>query len=142
MVAALATPHTPQRKRRPVKLPTPCERTVQRNIVAGLRALGLAVVKIGNGGQLTGTPEERMRKAIARRRDGEVSGFPDLLILSKRGPSRFGLLEIKREGASMTTDHVKRQLECHEVLRAHGHNVGVADTLDQAVEHVRAWGLI
>ena len=121
---------------------SPKERTVQRDIVRGLRTLGLAVVAIPNGGAYEGDEQKRIRMAMSKRMEGVVSGFPDLLIMSKRGPSRFGLLEVKREGASLSTDHAKRQLDCHAAIAADGHAVALVRSVDEAVTAVKSWGLI
>ena len=129
-------------KRRNKAQPKPKERTVQREIVSGLRQCGLAVVAIPNGGQYVGDATARIRMAIAKRMDGEVAGFPDLLIMSKRGPSKFGLLEVKRVGADLNTDHHQRQLDCHAAIAADGHNVAEVNSFDQALEAVKSWGML
>lgn len=123
-------------------LTVPKERTVQRQIVAGLRALGLRCIAIPNGGKLSGaTPEVRARQAIARRRDGEVAGFPDLLVYRPRSPI-WGLLEVKREGVSLSGEHIARQLDCHAALRSDGQRVAIVRSLDDAVETVTGWGML
>ena len=129
-------------KRRPKALPKPLERAVQRGIVSGLRKLGLAVVAVPNGGQYVGNPTARIRMAMAKRMDGEVAGFPDIMILSKRGPSKCGFLEVKREGADLNTEHHQRQLDCHAALIADGHNVAEVNSFDQALEAVKSWGML
>ena len=124
------------------RLPAPKERTVQRQIVAGLRQIGLGVVAIPNGGEYRGSPEMRARMAIARRQEGVVSGFPDLMVLSKRGAPMTCFLEVKRPGVSLSGEHVARQLECHAALTADGHNVAIVRSLDDAIAAVKSWGMI
>ena len=116
----------------------PTERAVQRDIVRGLRKIGLAVVHVPNGGQYRGTAEQRMRYAIAKRMDGEVAGFPDLVVLTRTGPPRVCFLEVKRPGEKAT----ERQVACHVDLTLCGHPVAVVKSLDDAVEALSEWGFI
>lgn len=116
---------------------------MQREIVQTLRAHGLAVVHIPNGGQYVGDPEQRARMAIAKRLDGEVQGFPDLLIMTRRqNPGRAGFLEIKRPGASLSSDHAARQLECHAAMREDHQLVALVRSVEEALEAVRGWGFL
>lgn len=122
-----------------MKAPVPKERAIQRQIVSGLRAMGLRVVRVGNGGEHKGTEEQRIRRAMAKRMDGEVAGFPDLLIMTRDG--RAGFLEVKRPSGSMgDRAHLERQAVCHAILAEDHFPVAVARTFDEAVEHVTAWG--
>jgi hypothetical protein len=116
----------------------PTERAVQREIVRELRKLDLAVVHVPNGGQYRGNDEQRMRYAIAKRIDGEVAGFPDLIILTRKGLPRVGFLEVKRPGEKPN----ERQLSCHADLALCGHPVAVVKSLDDALAALTAWGFI
>ena len=124
------------------KQPTPKERVVQRQIVNGLRQLGLRVRHYPNGVKYAGTVMERNRQAAVMRADGLIPGFPDLQVVKPGKPPLYGHLEVKREGVSLSTDHARRQLDCHEAMRHDGENVAVVNTLDQALEAVKSWGML
>ncbi len=114
----------------------PTERTVQRDIIKALRSLGLRCIHIPNGVGLKGTPEERMRQGIARRRDGVVTGFPDLLIIKPGNPfARFGLLEVKREGGSLSQE----QIICMANMERDGVAVAAVCTVEGALQTIREW---
>jgi hypothetical protein len=121
-----------------VKPKPPLERVTQRAIVNGLRKLGLAVVAVPNGGQYSGSSEQRIRMAMAKRADGEVAGFPDLIVLTKRGTGRVGFIEVKRVGEVAR----ENQIACHAHLAADGHPVVTVWSLDEAVAAVTGWGFI
>ncbi len=128
---------------KPAKAPNPTERSVQRTIVQGLRAHGLAVVAVPNGGQYVGNYQDRIRQAFALRADGVVSGFPDLIVMTKRlKPGLVGFLEVKREKASLASDHAERQLECHAAMRADHQLVALVRSFEEALETVRSWGFL
>ena len=117
----------------------PSERVVQRNIIAGLRAHGFAVVHIPNGGEYKGTEQERIRRAIAKRMDGEVAGFPDLAVLSRQkrhGHASTGWLEVKSAKGKVS----ERQEQCHAALAEDGHKVAVVRSLDDAICALQQWG--
>ena len=116
-----------------MKAPVPKERAVQRAIISALRAAGYRVVHIPNGGAYHGDIAARARMAIAKRMDGEVAGFPDLLVMSRDG--RAGFLEVKRPGGKAG----ERQFVCHAVLAADGFPVAVVNDAAVALDLVRGW---
>ncbi len=121
---------------------TPKERVVQRQIVNGLRACGLRVRHTPNGVKYAGSVQDRNRQAAVMRADGLVPGFPDLTVVKPGTPPIYGHLEVKREGASLASDHAQRQLECHEAMRRDGENVAVVRSLDEALSTVKSWGML
>lgn len=125
---------------KPTRAPPRTERSVQREIVGALRQIGLRVVAIPNGGQYVGDTEQRYRMAMAKRMDGEVSGFPDLLVLTAKGPPRCAFLEVKRPKASLSGDHARRQADCHAALAADGHHVAIVRSFDDALTAIKEWG--
>jgi hypothetical protein len=116
----------------------PTERVIQRGIVKGLRERHLRVIHIPNGGQYTGDSIARLRMAMAKRMDGEVAGFPDLLVLRplKRGGPEIGLLEVKRAGGVLS----ERQVATLAHLEADGFKAAVVTSLDEALAALRSWG--
>lgn len=122
-------------------LPVPKERAVQRQIVAGLRAMGFRAIAIPNGQKLAGSAEQRARMAIALRQEGLVAGFPDLLVL-RPGHAEASFFEVKREGARLTGDHALNQIACHESLRGDGFRVAIVRSLDDVTETLKEWGWI
>ena len=117
---------------------SPCERTVQREIINALQKLGLGVWHIPNGGSLSGTREQRMRQGVARRMDGLVTGAPDLLILRPvaRGGPGVGFLEVKREGGTLSP----AQVACLARLERDGFDAAAVCTLDMALNALKEWG--
>lgn len=116
-----------------MKAPSPTERGVQRAIISALRASGYRVVHIPNGGAYHGDIASRVRMAIAKRMDGEVAGFPDLLVMTHDG--RSGFLEVKRPGGKAG----EHQLACHALLAADGFPVAVVNDAAVALDLVRGW---
>lgn len=116
----------------------PLERVVQRAIIKDLRALGFRVVHVPNGGEYKGDAHARLRMAMAKRADGEVKGFPDLIVMRplKRGTPAIGFLEVKREGGTISDD----QLRCHAVIASDGFPVATVCTRDGAIDALKEWG--
>lgn len=117
---------------------SPCERTVQREIVKALRKAGFRVWHIPNGGSLSGTEQQRIRQGVARRMDGLVAGAPDLMILRPRarGGPAVGFLEVKREGGTLSP----AQLACLNHLETDGFDVAAVCTVDMALTALKEWG--
>jgi hypothetical protein len=137
-LAALERPQKPVRVGKARK-GSPCERTVQREIVKALRRLRFRVWHIPNGGSLAGNEQQRIRQGVARRMDGVVSGAPDLMILRPAGhnsPAMVGFLEVKREGGKLAP----AQLACLAHLEADGFDCAAVCTVDGALEALREWG--
>ena len=114
----------------------PNERAIQRSIIAALRKIGIRCIHIPNGGSLTGSEYQRQRQGIARRMDGVVTGFPDLLLIRPGKPAQYGLLEVKRPGGTASI----AQSTCIATMRADGCCVEVVTSLDQALDALRKWG--
>ena len=116
------------------------ERQIQRQIIKGLRALGIRAVHIPNGAQLAGGADARMRQMAALVADGVRPGFPDLLLWRPlpAGPTQFGVLEIKRPGGALGTDQVAMRAK----LEADRVPYGMACSIDTALDVVRGWGWI
>jgi hypothetical protein len=72
---------------------------------------------------------------------GVREGIPDIHI-AIGNKDYIGLyLEFKEPGANMNTEHVKKQLATHEVLRSFGNRVEICTSVDQAklitLEHLK-----
>ena len=113
----------------------PPERTVQRQIVKALRDLGCIVHHSPNGVKLTGDSEARMKQSAVLVADGMISGFHDLLVINRDG-KRFGLIEVKKEGQSLTGD----QPRVHRLMDRYGVNHAAVCTLDGAMAALWLWG--
>lgn len=88
----------------------PSEREVQRQIVRGLRKLGMIVHHSPNGAHLAGDSWSRMKQSAALKADGCMDGFPDLIVLSA---GRCCLIEVKREGGALSDDQVRFADACN-----------------------------
>lgn len=116
----------------------PSERVIQRAIVKGLRSLRFRVIHVPNGGRYMGNDAARLKQAMAKRMDGEVAGFPDLILLRpiKAGGPAVGFLEVKAAGGLIS----ERQALNHASLAGDGFNVAVVTSLDEALAALKAWG--
>jgi hypothetical protein len=125
-------------------LPPLSEAMVQRSIIQRLQLYGIFSVHCPNGGKRSDWAH------MEARRNGEVPGFPDLLLYAPGG--RHGLLEIKRPGwkaprapaaGTKPSDAWKAwgaRLELYEALTSRGHPVAVVTSVDEAVAAVKRWG--
>lgn len=127
----LATLEKPVRKKRVGKAVTggKSEREIQREIVVGLRKLGMMVFHIPNEGALAGG----FKHWAALRADGCIGGIPDLGIIWRAGA--FGMLEVKKPGGALS----ETQQFIIERLQLRGVPVAVVTSLDEAVAALRGW---
>ncbi len=110
------------------------ERAIQREIVRAVRQMGFRAVHVPNGGSLAGDEQARMRQGVARRMDGCVTGFPDLLLM-RPGTGEVVFLEIKRPGGRLSD----AQDACIAHMRNDGFRVGTASKLDDAIYWLKKW---
>ena len=116
-----------EKPRRKVGAP---ERQAQRAVIAWIRAVcpGAVVAAITNEERGAGrTTLQRARFGLARKRSGVVTGMPDVLVLLDGG--RVLLIEMKAPGGGVLSE---AQAELHGRLRALGHTVGVATSIETA----------
>jgi hypothetical protein len=121
----MTAPAEPKCRKRP-------EQLIQRALVERLawqKPAGVWFCHIGNGGY------RRPIEAAIMAGMGVRRGAPDLLfIVDGRA---FGL-ELKSERGRLSP----AQRECHEEIREAGGVVGVAGSIDESVEMLRAWGIL
>ncbi len=128
------------RRVRPVAVPVPLERAVQREIREMLGAFGFGTFHIPNGAQLAGDPKSRARQMRALRGDGLVPGFPDLGVIGlPYGISRggVGFLEVKRARGGKVS---AAQGACHAWLQERGVRLAVVRSADEAIAALYDWG--
>jgi len=115
-----------------VKAPVPLEIAVQASIIAAVRraVLPCDVLAIPNAGK-------RGRGAQASvKREGIMRGSPDLAVV---WPGGVGFLEIKRPG--YTDSAVSPEQRALLARWADwGINVGIASSIDEALDLLRSWG--
>jgi hypothetical protein len=114
----------------------PPERVVQRQIVKTLRLLGLIVHHSPNGAALPGDSDARQKQAAVLRADGRMEGWPDLMVIDRRG--RLACLEVKREGGIVSAD----QERVLALLARWNVPTAAICTLDEALICVRHWGMV
>ena len=133
----------PLRKKRAGLKP---EQRVQRLVINAVRRLGIVAVHVPNGGK-----RGRWGHTTAKL-DGEVAGFPDVLLYGRDG--RHALFEVKppewkaprapkigQKPSASFKDWAER-IRLYEDLRGRHFEVEVVRSLDQALGYLRAWGWI
>lgn len=110
------------------------ESPIQREIVTALRKLGFIVHHSPNGAPLGGDQVARAKQAAVLKADGRMEGWPDLLVVNRRGET--GYLEVKRPGGVVSSD----QERVAKILAARGVQVAFVTRLDEALVALRGWG--
>lgn len=132
IVARIKSAKTKRKKRVPRK-DGPLEHDIQSRAVSLLRTLvkqDVHVYAIANGGY------RRPSEAIRLKAEGVKAGIADLVFLA---PNRVvGFLEMKTKRGSLSDEQIGFQSIC---IR-HGHLWGEARSVEEAVDVVRAWGLL
>ncbi len=111
----------------------PTEHTIQATLISELdykMRRELVRMAIPNGG---------MRHPIVGRKlkeEGLLPGSPDLVFALEQGRTLW--LEMKKEGGRLSDE----QVGLHSKLRALGHEVMVAYSVDQAMEICRRYGIL
>jgi hypothetical protein len=106
------------------------ESRIQSNFITWLwntypRTRGLAY-HIPNGGLRT------QREAMTLKAMGVLPGIPDVhIVIAARGHNSL-YIEFKEPNARINTEHHKKQLAVHEVLRSAGHAVYVCTSAEDA----------
>lgn len=120
-------------------IPLASEAQVQRAIIQRLQLSGIWAVHVPNGGARSEWSH------MEAKRNGEVAGFPDLLLYKFGG--KHGLLEVKkpgwkapRPGASATRKAWEHRLRLYEELTDRGFDVAVVTSVDEAIAAIREWG--
>jgi hypothetical protein len=117
-----------------VKAPKPLEKSIQRSVIAYLRARGIDAVHVPNGSVLAGGPKERAMQVNALKANGMRPGFPDLICIASGG--RVGFMEVKREGEKQS----EAQMHWQGGLEFLGHKYAVVRSIDDAAETLERWG--
>lgn len=120
-------------------LPQPSEAMVQRAIRQRFMLSGIWAVHVPNGGNRTQWAH------MEAGRNGEIPGFPDLLLYKAGG--RHGLMEVKKPGwkapkpgPSKARAEWEQRLSIYETLMDRGFPVAVVTSVDEAVDAVKRWG--
>lgn len=101
---------------------TPTETSIQRDIIAALRKLGVWVVRAGRQKRRGPTTAESLE-----------DGFPDLIVMLDGGRVGFG--EVKRPGEDLRPS----QTDWHARAARNGQRVAVWESVEQAVRSVNGW---
>jgi hypothetical protein len=112
----------------------PSERTIQREIVKAVRALGIIVHHSPNGAMLGGDKWARVKQAAVLKADGNVPGWPDLTLLNRAG--EVGFMEVKAPGGTLEPS----QEALIPKLEARTYRVAVVTSVDEALGTLRGWG--
>ena len=116
------------------RAPAPLEKTIQRSVIAYLKARDITTVHVPNGSVLAGGPRERAMQTNALKAMGMRPGFPDLVLLGRNG--RVGFMEVKREGEKQS----EAQIHWHGALEYLGHRYAVVRSIEDAAETLERWG--
>lgn len=94
-----------------------------------------AAINLHHARNESASPSERVRSAAL----GTKAGWPDLEWFGRMedGTPYSAMIEVKAPGKVPES----RQLDCHDNLMAAGVFVGVATSIDEARELIRAWRL-
>jgi hypothetical protein len=119
------------------------EQTIQREIIKGLRALGIRVKHTPNAVPFGGDAGAKIKQASRWRADGIIAGWPDLDLIWSVGARgtrivHYGHIEVKRRGGYLDPDQVR----CIAHMKADGCLVGAAWSLDSALDVIAGWGWI
>jgi len=109
------------------------ERLIQRGIIKYLALRGIFAFAVPNGAYLHGTKQQRERIAAAMKRDGMVSGAPDLVLVSKTGG--VGFLEVKTDIGRVSGN----QKAVHERIAKTGAPIAVVRSVDDVIETLAKW---
>lgn len=109
------------------------ERALQRSIIQYLALRGIFAFAVPNGAYLHGTKQQRERIAAAMKRDGMVSGAPDLVLVSKTGG--VGFLEVKTDIGRVSGN----QKVVHERIAKTGAPIAVVRSVDDVIETLTKW---
>jgi len=71
------------------------------------------------------------------KRMGTKRGWPDFILLSPH-PAKAHFLELKREGATLTSE----QQDLAFWMKANGYEYEVADNFNDAIDILKAWGAV
>jgi hypothetical protein len=117
------------------------EQTIQREIIKGLRALGIRVKHTPNAVPFGGDAGAKIKQASRWRADGVCAGWPDLDLywaVGARGLRvvHYGHLEVKKVGGYLDPEQVR----CIAHMKADGCLVGAACSLDGALDVLASWG--
>ncbi|RDC59768.1 hypothetical protein HME9302_00963 [Alteripontixanthobacter maritimus] len=110
------------------------ESIIQKAMVKHIRAKGLFVCHVPNGGKLPGTRQQKLRTGARLKAEGLVAGFPDLVLYGPEG--RVGMIEVKAEGKYQQPN----QKTCQAALEALGHRYAVCRSNDDVDETLSEWG--
>lgn len=132
MTAAVQLPLPLPGRRRPRRPPPPIERRTHIAIVDLLR---IAARKDWWWSHLASGEYRRPETARLLQRLGLQRGLPDLLFV---GPNHVAFLELKRRGARPTPEQAEFLNRC----RIASIRCAVVDDFDQAVEVLKAWGVL
>ena len=124
VVAALTKQSQRKRKKN-------AETALQKTIINELRGHALWVIRVPGQGviQMTGA-------GVGVLKESEMRGFPDLLVIGPEGSTAW--LEVKTETGRVSP----AQKSVHKNLEYLGHTVAVVRTPQQAVDVLKAAGLI
>lgn len=138
LYAPPGTPVTAPRERKPRAKQGHPERDVQRTLIAYMRQVipGCIVAAVTNEERGRGKTEiERARFGAARKVSGVLTGQPDLIAYLSGG--RTLLIEVKAPGRTLSD----AQAELHQRLRALGHQVITAASVEQLRAGLLAAGI-
>lgn len=106
------------------------ERAIQSAIRNRLMFHGVVCIAIPNAAKRS----PAMARAL--KAEGMIAGAPDLICVGDGG--KVAWLEVKAPGGRVSP----AQEDMHALLQRKGHNVAVVRDQDQAVEQLRAWGMV
>ena len=110
------------------------ESDIQRAIREYLANRGYQTVAVPNGAVLRGDKAQRGRQMVNLKRDGLMTGFPDLIVYGHSG--RVGHIEVKAPKGRVSP----AQEAVAAWLTAWGHNYALCRSIDDVTAALDQWG--